>query len=71
MPTGPKLSGCDAGNAPFPMSVVTTGIRMASDNSTSSWDAPEDTAPPPTYRTGRFACPMRATACLTCFALPR
>ena len=26
MPTGPMLSGLDAGNAPLPMSVVTTGM---------------------------------------------
>ena len=26
MPTGPRFSSCDAGNAPLPMSVVTTGM---------------------------------------------
>ena len=71
MPTGPRFSWCDAGNAPLPMSVVTTGICMSSASSFSSSDAPDDTVPPPTYRTGRSARAMRATACLICLALPR
>ena len=48
IPTGPRLSSCDAGKAPLPMSVVTTGICMSSASARSSSDAPEDTTPPPT-----------------------
>ena len=48
MPTGPRFSSCDAGNAPLPMSVVTTGMRMSSASAASSSLASEDTTPPPT-----------------------
>ena len=48
MPTGPRFIGCDAGNAPLPMSVVTTGICMSVESFTSSSVAFEAIAPPPT-----------------------
>ena len=41
-------SACESGNAPFAISVVTTGMRVSSASSCSSASAPALMTPPPT-----------------------
>ncbi len=48
MPGRPMQSGCESGNAPFAISVVTTGICTASANTASSSSAWALSTPPPT-----------------------
>ena len=47
VPGCPANSGCDSGNAPLPMSVVTTGAPSRSASSRNSAAAPALTTPPP------------------------
>ena len=48
MPGQPKKSSCVSGNAPFAISVVTTGARAVSASSSSSAQASALSVPPPT-----------------------
>jgi hypothetical protein len=71
MPTGPKFSGWLAGTPPLPMRVTTAGTCMASMRAVSSSVAPEETTPPPTYKSGCSASSRRRQAVRICLALPR
>ncbi len=71
MPGSPMHSGCESGKTPFAMRVVMTGICTASATRISSAGSTfAETAPPPTYRTGRRALASALAASLICFELP-
>ncbi len=57
-----RARGCESGNAPLAMSVVTTGMDAASARARSSSSAPALVTPPPTYRTGRSDSAMTSAA---------
>ena len=48
MPSIPSESGSVSGNAPLPMSVVVTGMRVLCARRRTSADAPDEITPPPT-----------------------
>ncbi len=69
MPGIPRLRGWLSGTAPRAIRVVTTGIWVSSRKRRSRSLAPERMMPPPTYSTGRRACPISRAAsriCLLC-----
>ena len=63
-------SACESGNAPLAMSVVTTGMRVASASSFSSLSAPALMTPPPTYSTGLRARAIASAASWICSGWP-
>ena len=65
MPSMPSERAWSDGNAPIPMRVVVTGIRVSSASAWSSADASAAMTPPPTYRTARRARMMAFAAFLT------
>src|SRR4029450_1002858 len=54
MPIMPRFSGCDAGNAPMPSSVVVTGMCVRSANCRTTSMAPEIMMPWPARISGRL-----------------
>ena len=64
-PRAPGSARCDAGNAPLPMSVVTTGMlhELGQRQRALRWRRKTRRRPPRRAR-GGTACLMRATACL-------
>ena len=69
MPGMPRCCGCESGNAPRAISVVTTGMPVSSASCFSCACASALMTPPPTYSTGRrdFAISFAASrTCLPC-----
>ncbi len=69
MPGMPRCCGCESGNAPRAIRVVTTGAPVFSASFSSSFSAAPRITPPPTYRIGFFAAASispAATICLPC-----
>ncbi len=60
-----RLIGEVQGIAPFPMTVVTTGICRRSANCVNSADDPSRITPFPARMTGRSAFSIRSAACST------
>ncbi len=62
IPGMPRCCGCESGNAPRAISVVTTGAPVSSASFNNSLCAPAFIAPPPIYRTGALDWAIRAAA---------
>ena len=68
MPGRPMQSGCESGKTPLAISVVTTGICTASATRIRSAGSTfAETAPPPTYSTGRSAARIASAAVIICW----